>query len=190
MKNALKGENPGLEDRMVGWDLIKWGKPGKAGLAPSKEGILRLSRTEQVFDYLLLHLDLFQSLQAWNNNHFVLFLWTLRSEIQAGLDWALTAYRTSKFVLRILSFIFCTMWSHQGVSGKEIHGSPVQNLPCLLSYLFHCLSLSKLQEIVKDREAWFVTVHGVTESDTAKRLNDWTSLAEAGKPLYSAHCKC
>ena len=34
------------------------------------------------------------------------------------------------------------------------------------------MSLSKLQEIVKDREAWFVTVHGVTESDTAKRLND------------------
>ena len=34
------------------------------------------------------------------------------------------------------------------------------------------MSLSKLQEIVKDREAWFVTAHGVTESDTAKRLND------------------
>ena len=27
------------------------------------------------------------------------------------------------------------------------------------------MSLSKLQEIVKDREAWYGTVHGVTESD-------------------------
>ena len=34
------------------------------------------------------------------------------------------------------------------------------------------MNLSKLQEIVKDREAWHVAVHGVTKSQT--RLSDFT----------------
>ena len=34
------------------------------------------------------------------------------------------------------------------------------------------MNLGKLQEMVKDREAWSAVVHGITESNSTGRLNN------------------
>ena len=45
------------------------------------------------------------------------------------------------------------------------------------------MSLSKLREMVKDREAWYAAVHGVSKSQT--RLSSGTTTVALSTPAFS-----